>query len=50
MAENTGIENSHDDDLLDEALDRSSGVKACGITGQACICASAKCIGRSLDH
>jgi hypothetical protein len=27
MAENTGIETIHDDDLGDEALDRSSGAK-----------------------
>jgi hypothetical protein len=28
MAENTGIETIYDDDLVDEALDRTSGGKA----------------------
>ena len=31
MADNTGIENTHDDDLVDEALDeRHQGEKLCG--------------------
>jgi hypothetical protein len=30
MAENTGIDTVHDDDLADEALDRTNGAKACG--------------------
>lgn len=30
MAENTAIDTNHDDDLVDEALDRSNGGKSCG--------------------
>jgi hypothetical protein len=33
MAENTGIDTFHDDDLGDEAFDRSSGGKFCPNVG-----------------
>ena len=37
MAENTDIDTTHDNDLGDEALDRSSGGKlSCACSGCAC--------------
>ena len=42
MAENTGIDETHDDDLGDEALDRTDGAKVCAMPCGGCGRPSAK--------